>query len=207
MIVLDVETTGLDPIASSIVSIGAVNFSAPDEQFYGECSVFEGATVEPAALELNGFTERDVTDRSKPSDGELVGRFKVWLDGIGDYTFGGLNHHFDLLFLMESAKRGGVSIGLERGSDVLPKRIVDLHSVCYATMQIRGREVPTTDSGFSGLSSYQIYDYVGIPAEPHPHNALNGATWEAEALSRLLYGRALLDEFQTYPVLWVEEAA
>ncbi|MEX0930470.1 MAG: exonuclease domain-containing protein [Candidatus Paceibacterota bacterium] len=203
MIVLDVETTGLDPRRASIVSIGAVCLSEPDRQFYGECRVFDGAEVDPAALGINGFSEEEVRDESKPSDGELAVQFKEWLDESGSYLFGGLNHHLDLLFLMESAKRGGGEIGREKGG-VVPKRIVDLHAVCYGHMAEKGRKVQVDEAGRSGLSSHLIYKYVGIPVEPNPHNALNGAKWEAESLSRLLYSKGLLDEFKEYPIPWLE---
>ena len=57
MIVVDVETSGLDDEKNSLLSIGAVDFYNPKNQFYGECRVREGAEVNPEALEVNGFTE------------------------------------------------------------------------------------------------------------------------------------------------------
>ena len=46
-------------------------------------------------------------------------------------------------------------------------------------------------------------EYVGIPVEPHPHNALNGAKQSTEAISRLLYDKKLLPEFDKYPIPWL----
>jgi len=59
---------------------------------------------------------------------------------------------------------------------------------------------PPVIHNHSDLNSDRIMQYVGIPAEIHPHNALNGAKISAEALSRLLYNRNLLSEFEKYPV-------
>ena len=42
--------------------------------------------------------------------------------------------------------------------------------------------------------------YVGLPPEPKPHHALTGAKVEAEALSRLLFGKILLKEFAHYEI-------
>jgi hypothetical protein len=55
------------------------------------------------------------------------------------------------------------------------------------------------------LNSDKIMEYVGIPTEPHPHKALNGAIWELEAFSRLLYGKGILTDFEKYPIPWKTE--
>jgi hypothetical protein len=43
-------------------------------------------------------------------------------------------------------------------------------------------------------------NYVGLPSEPKPHRAINGARFEAEALSRLLFGRVMFDEFYNHAI-------
>ena len=45
-------------------------------------------------------------------------------------------------------------------------------------------------------------EYCGIPSEPAPHNALTGALSHAEVISRLLYGRKLLPEFDEFEIPW-----
>ena len=40
MIIVDVETTGIDPEKHSIVSIGAVDFSNPSNEFYMKIPLF-----------------------------------------------------------------------------------------------------------------------------------------------------------------------
>ena len=42
--------------------------------------------------------------------------------------------------------------------------------------------------------------YVGLPEEPKPHKGINGAKFEAEAMSRLIYGRGLLKEFDCFEI-------
>ena len=37
MIVIDLETSGIDPMEHSILSLGAVDFDNPEYFFYGEC--------------------------------------------------------------------------------------------------------------------------------------------------------------------------
>ncbi len=45
-----------------------------------------------------------------------------------------------------------------------------------------------------------ILVYAGLPEETKPHNALTGAKMEAEAFSRLLFGKNLLQEFAHYSI-------
>jgi len=47
-------------------------------------------------------------------------------------------------------------------------------------------------------------EYVGIPAEPKPHNALRGAKWEAEVFMRLLYNKNLFPEFKEFEIPWLK---
>jgi len=50
------------------------------------------------------------------------------------------------------------------------------------------------------LSLDEIAKYAGLKEEPRPHNALTGAKFEAEAFSRIVYGKPLLPEFKNYEV-------
>jgi len=43
--------------------------------------------------------------------------------------------------------------------------------------------------------------YAGIPSEPKPHVAINGAIWEFEALHRLIKDAPGLKEFKSTPLL------
>ena len=78
-------------------------------------------------------------------------------------------------------------------------RTIDLHSLCYMHMIKKGIAPPVVNNR-TDLNSDTIMKYVGIIVEPHPHNALNGAKFEAEAISRLLYDKNLLPEFESYPL-------
>lgn len=192
MIVVDVETAGVNPRDSSILSIGALYFEDPTKQFYAECRPWRGSVVYPQALQANGFTEKELNDPRKPTVGEIVGNFFMWSSRFGDMTLAGENPSFDDVFLRESAKLFDLEYPFGR-------RLVDLHTASYLHHLKRGLIPPNKEKG-SSLSADATYKYVGIPTEPKPHNALKGAKWEAEAFSRLIYGRNLLPEFVGYPV-------
>lgn len=196
MIVLDVETTGTDPLKHSLVSIGAVDFLKPGRQFYEECRIWDGAHVMDEALLINGMTREQITDPKKKSDKEIILDFIDWVKEAENQTFGGLNHHLDLYFIHMASLRNHIDFSW-------PKRLVDLHSVAYAHMLQNGLSVPLKNH-HTDISGDTTMKYVGIPTEPKPHIGLNGAKWEAEALSRLILNKNLLPEFKEYPIPWLK---
>lgn len=193
MIIVDAEMSGLDPYKHSLVSIGAVDFAHPERQFYGECRIWDGAVTDPEALAVNGFTEEQCRDKNRKSETELIKAFLVWCQEAPDKTLAGQNVSFDRIFLNEALKRAGAEWKFSF-------RNLDLHSVVYVKFLKEGREVPLKFEQ-SGLSLDKILVSLGLPEEPKPHIALNGAKYEAEAFSRLIYGKNLLPEFAEYPVL------
>lgn len=192
MIIVDVETTGVYPDRNSIVSIGAVDFFHPEETFYGECCIWDGAIVDLQALAVNGYSEEQVRDLNKQTEAELLANFSRWFHERSSRLIVGHNPLFDVGFIRAAAERASLPLSL-------PSRTIDIHSVCFAHMVQKGITPPVKD-GKSLLDSDTVMTYVGIPTEPKPHIALNGALWEAEAISRLLYQKNLLLQFEQYPI-------
>lgn len=190
MLIVDVETTGIDSQKHSIASVGALDFGEPQSQFYQECRIWEGAEVTLQALRINGFSEEELHNAKKKTLEEVIREFLGWSISAEEKTIAGENPSFDIDFLTASAKR--YRIGWPFGY-----RTIDLHSLCYSHYLRRGL-VPPIKEGKSDLNLDKILDYVGLPPEPQPHNALMGAKLEAEAFCRLIYGRSLCAEFQNY---------
>ena len=180
MIVVDIETTGMEPEKNSLLSIGALDFRNPGNTFYGECRVDEGASVSNIALKINGFTREQINDPKKPSSRELLRDFLRWMRPIRDKTIAGDNIWFDTGFLQENFRRMNVrwpfrpkSIELHEMSDVLEGLPWSLDAVLYM---------------------------VGIPPREKAHNALDDAELTAEAISRIRDGKPLLERFMDFPV-------
>jgi len=192
MIVLDIETTGLDPRRHSIIEVGAIDFDHPANYFNERCQIWDGAETDLKSLEINGLTPDDIQDRTILTQKELLFRFMTWTNHIEDKTIAGQNVDFDISFFNESSARCGLNFSLG-------KRKVDQHSIVYAHLLKRNIRPPIED-GFSDLNSDFIMNYAGLPPEPKPHRAINGARFEAEALSRLLFGRGMFDEFSDYEI-------
>lgn len=198
MLVTDCEMTGLEPNLHSILSVGAVDFDNPTRQMYEECRVWEGSRVEDEALAVNGFTQEQITDISKQSEGELVHKFIAFAEGMPDTTIAGQNVFTDLYFLQAAAKRAGHT------QWPFAHRIIDIHSLAWEHMIKRGLTPPLDLlKRHSALNLDASLKYCGIPEEPKPHNALTGAKCSAEVISRLLYDKKLLPEFEQYDIPWL----
>lgn len=196
MIIVDVEASGTEHDKHSIVSIGAVDFDRPENRFYQECRIWEGAHIMDGALEVNGFTEAQITDPSKKSESDIVAEFLEWSFGMSDRTLVGQNVSFDRNFMKAAAERAGLAFDL-------PYRTLDTHTMCWMHIIKAGGEPPIDAQHKRSLLDLDaILNYCGIAEEPHPHNALTGALCHAEVASRLLYTRKLLPEFEKFELPW-----
>jgi len=197
MIILDVEASGTEPTIHSIVSIGALSLAEPENRFYKECRIFDGAHIMEGALEVNGFTEAEITDATKATEAEIVKAFLEWSANLTDRTLAGQNPSFDRDMVKAAAARAHLNFNLAY-------RTIDSHSLCYMHI-VKADGVPPLDVEHrrSSLDLDAILNYCGIPEEPKPHNALTGALCHAEVISRLLYDRKLLPEFEGFAIPWL----
>lgn len=191
--------TGLEPTLHSILSVGAVDLEHPERQLYEECRAWDGAKIEDEALAVNGFTREQAADQAKQTEGELVQKFIAFAGGMRDTTIAGQNVFTDLYFLQAAAKRAGHTAW------PFAHRIIDIHSLAYEHMIKRGLTPPFDElKRHSALNLDAALQYCGIPEEPKPHNALTGAKCNAEVISRLLYDKKLLPEFEQYKIPWLK---
>ncbi len=193
MIVVDVEASGTDSKKHSIVSVGALDLAHPENRFYMECRIWDGAHIMPEAMKVNGFTVEQINDSAKPSEADLTHAFLNWSEKVEERTFAGQNVSFDRDFLREAAERAGHT------EWPFAFRTIDTHTLAYMHMVTHGKQPPTQHRR-SALNLDAVLNYCGIPEEPTPHNALTGALSHAEVISRLLYGRKLLPEFMQFEI-------
>lgn len=196
MIVIDIEASGTNYEKHSIVSLGALDFDNPTNRFYEECRMWEGARIMEDSLAITGFTEAEVKDAQKLSEGEVVRRFFEWSQHMGDRTLAGQNVSFDRDFLKAAADRENLPWDFAH-------RTIDTHSLAWMHMVKRGLTPPIDpEHRRSALNLDAVLNYCGIADEPEPHNALTGALSHAEVIARLLYDKKLLPEFQKYDIPW-----
>lgn len=197
MLVLDIESSGVEPHKHSILSIGALDIAHHENRFYMECRAWDGAHISDEALAVNGFTREQATDPAKPSEAELVRAFLKWSETLEERTLAGQNPSFDRDFLRYGCERAGHTAW------PFAHRTIDSHTLCYMHMVKRRLEPPVNPEHHrSALNLDAVLNYCGIPEEPQPHNALTGALSHAEVIARLLYDKKLLPEFDQYDIPW-----
>lgn len=184
MLILDIEASGTDYAKHSIVSLGALDLNNPDNRFYEECRIWDGAHIMDEALEVCGFTKDEVTDLNKQTEGELIQKFIEWTNTLEDKTFGGQNVSFDRDYVKAACERAGLNY-------TFAYRTIDSHSLAWMHIIKNGGTPPIDEEHKrSALNLDEVLNYCGIPEEPQPHNALTGALSHAEVISRLLYGKS-----------------
>lgn len=193
MIVIDIETSGLDKTQHGILSIGAVDMKSPKKIFYQEARLNPEELFDPQACVVNGFTEADARSTSKQSRAQLIRNFSDWLESRPEKVIAGLHvQAFDVPFINYKSEKSRIGLRLKM-------RSIDLHTLTYAKMLELKKVIPLTD-GWSVMDTDFVHPFCGLPEEPRPHNALRGASWEAESMHRLIYGKGLLKEFANHPV-------
>jgi len=93
-VVLDLETTGLDPTNDQVIEIGAIRFTDGKESETFETFVNPGIPIPDFITKLTGITDEDVKDSQPFAD-----RFDELIDFIGDSTLIGHQVNFDCSFL------------------------------------------------------------------------------------------------------------
>lgn len=184
ILVVDLETTGLNARVHSIHQIGAVWLTGGVGEFSMDCRIWPGAAIDPEALSISGRTLEQITDPSLPLEGDAVKALLDWADvecGPGGkllMLLAGLNPSFDRAFLHEAQLRPSSPKVMARR---FPHRVLDLHSLAISYAIGRGEPVPSR-----GYSTDEIYSVLDMQPEPRPHVAIVGARMEAEALRVLL---------------------
>ncbi len=197
MLIVDVEASGTNYEKHSIVSVGAFDFDNPSNRFYAECRIWEGAHIMEEAQEMIGYTDSDFHDPSKITEAELIGSFHTWAGGLRDRTLTGQNVSFDRDTLKAATARAGLNWDFAH-------RTLDTHTMCWMHLIKAGFEPPiNVEHKRSALNLDAVLNYCGIPSEPEPHNALTGALCHGEVVSRLLYGKKLLPEFEQFEIPWL----
>jgi DNA polymerase III epsilon subunit-like protein len=176
ILVVDVETSGLDPHLNGLVEIGALWITGPrvGEEFDLACRPRPGAVIDGKAIEVNGCNWLGNT--GVLTEGQAITEFCSWV-GEGKVLLAGMNPYCDLSFLRAAHRQ----LPYPRCTFPFSHRTLDMHTLAIAYAAARGEQIPAT-----GYHTDAILELLGLPPEPRPHRAICGARCEAEAFRILL---------------------
>ncbi len=190
MIIVDLETSGVDFCRCGIWQIGAMDFKTKEE-FFGECRIDDDDIIEQEALRVIGKTEKYLR-AGKESQKDLLNRFFKWCKKSNTKNFMCENPNFDVSFLEIKAKKYDLKFPFHH-------RAFDLHSAsCLKYLQVHGKFKIKDNKSNLGLSN--TLKFCGMKDNRKFHNALEDVRLTAECFSRIFFGKNLLKEYGKYPV-------
>ncbi len=154
MIVLDIETSGMDFLKCGIWQIGAIDLENPENQFLEESRIDDEDIVTESAKKITGKTETELRDVKKQSQKQLLKRFFEWCEKAKVKNFICQNPQFDTTFLILKAKKYDLKYPFHY-------RTFDLHSIASLKYkQIKGNFL--IDKDHSDMSLDNTLKFCGI---------------------------------------------
>ena len=197
-IVVDIETTGLDPKQYEMLEIGAVldtgiewesgPITLSKFQFESAALRCNGATQwhpQLMGVDLNQFCLPDGPMTKEDDSHRQTIAPATALDGLADFCKQHMNHadekfmivgrypQFDIGFIRANLDKSVQRIQTDFEMVFDLKENLDLHDLVRWTLMLSRRH-------FSGMSKNKRYETIGSETEPLPHRAIQGAKMEYE---------------------------
>ncbi|MEO0415012.1 MAG: hypothetical protein AAF226_08685 [Verrucomicrobiota bacterium] len=172
ILVIDVETGGLDPRENPLLEVAILPLDGLDEGYERR---WRGVHLpsHPKALEVNGLDPRKGWVPLKATrDLNHYLQHLAKKRGIDRFILAGMNPRFDLDFLRENLTGYGYPCAFSH-------RTLDMHTLVAGCSLAQGVDI-------DHLTTDEIYRRLGLPEEPRPHSAMRGALWERRAFRKLL---------------------
>ncbi len=197
MIVMDIESSGLDSGRCGIWQIGAVELENPNNTFIQEARIDDKDEVTQEALIITEKTEQELRDKNKQSQKQLIENFLNWCKKCRERIIAGQNVGWDISFIQNKCIRYGIH---DKFHDLLGVRIIDLHTIANLKYKEKNGVFRLKDekTGKSDMSLPNVMKFCGLKdnrrvvengkliKEGEAHNALTDAKLTAECLRRLL---------------------
>ncbi len=199
MIVLDIETSGVDFSKCGIWQIGAIDLET-GEEFLEEARIDDSDSVlndlqsSQTVFEVTGKTEEQLRDYTKQSQKRLIENFFNWVENKRIKSCICQNPQFDLGFIFTKARKYNLKIKLHY-------RALDLHSIAQVKFFEKNRKLNINlEKQRLGLGLPDILDFCGMKDEREKHNALEDCKLTAECFFRLIYGKHLIKDYETFKI-------
>jgi len=204
MIIVDIETSGLDILKCGIWQIGAIEFENPKNQFLEEARIDDEDTIEEDSIKVTGKAEKELRDKKKQSQKQLIENFFKWCEKRKVKTLICQNPQFDFSMIDAKARKYNLKPPFHH-------RAFDLHSIAQIKyFQLNSKFLIDKERSDMGLSN--ILNLCGmrderrkieegvVVKEGKEHNALEDAKLTAECFSRIINGKNLLSRFRNFKI-------
>jgi len=114
-VVVDIETTGLNPDTDEIIEIGAIKMIGHERKDTFNALVSTKKSIPHSVSEITGITDQMIMDSGKKINDVLV----AFLLFLGDLPIVGHNIDFDRSFLLNSCSSCGLPLIVNRSIDTL----------------------------------------------------------------------------------------
>lgn len=195
MIILDIETSGINWLKCGLWQIGAIDLES-GETFFEESRIDDEDIIldDPLSpkpvLEVIGKTEEELRDKEKQSQKQLLENFLRWVSARKIKHFVCQNPQFDMGYIWTKARKYGLEINFDY-------KAFDLHSIAQIKYFDINKQFFIEDNK-SKMSLKRILEFCGIEDKRGVHNALEDVKLTAECFNRLVYGKNLLSEFTKF---------
>ena len=196
MIILDIESSGLNSGRCGIWQIGAVEFENPENTFLEESRIDDEDETTKEALMITGKTEDELRNKNKQSQKQMIEHFLDWCKICKERVVAGHNVGWDISFIQNKCIRYGIQ---NKFHDVIGVRVIDLHTIASLKYREKNGVFKLKDGvGKSDMSLPNVMEFCGLKdnrriiekgklvKEGEPHNALTDAKLTAECFRRLL---------------------
>jgi DNA polymerase III epsilon subunit-like protein len=175
-VVLDTETTGLDPYSFGITQIAAID--SLGREFVEHVIPFNGCSYSSKAMDMTGKSALELS-MSVPNELEVARSFSNWLSRAPkSWIFVGANPCFDFTFLHQLSIRTGISLPINR-------RKFDIQTLALAlwsNKKLRLQEF----NGVPMVNVDSLAEAFGIKRSKNTHDALEDVRLEKRIMERLL---------------------
>ena len=209
MIVLDVESSGLDTGKCGIWQIASIDLDNPKNYFLEEGRIDDEDLVEEGALKITGKTEEYLRDPKKQSQKQLISNYLEWRKSCKEKINTGQNIGWDFNIIQNKCIRYGM---LDKLHEIIGQRTIEVHTLAQEKyFEING-EYSEDENGKSNMNLTKILEFCGLSdkrmnlelekatKKGTAHNALEDCKLAGECYYRLKYGKNLFPEFKKFKI-------
>lgn len=209
MIVLDIESSGIDTGRCGIWQIGSIDLNNPKNYFLKEARIDDEDMVMQGALELTGKTEKELRDHKKQSQKQLILDYLNWRETCEEKITMGQNVGWDLNFIQNKCLKYDIMDKFRKSTG---QRGMDLQTIAQTKYKELYGKYLLKENGNSDMNLFGVLNFCGIPdqrkqvddgrvsKEGTVHSALEDCKLEGECFYRLIYGKNLFSEYSQYEI-------